>query len=311
MLDTPPEALSELLMRDIVLSENGIAVLDPGNVFLFHNQAFARMFGFGGQSMTGRNYDDMMTLLYQQGNGPRVEAPTLDAWLAHVHSRQRSAPFRSFEVDMVDGRWVLLSEQLHPDGEVVMLCTDITRQKHIELDLVKAHAALERLAHTDELTGMSNRRHFLQLLETELARARRYRHPLSLAMLDLDHFKRVNDGYGHPAGDEVLKHFAGFLHRQLRTIDVVGRLGGEEFAVLLPETRRDDAVFVLDRAVALLARETVELVAPGFRYTFSGGVATADTPAQAESQWLLASADHALYQSKTGGRNRVTPFAAG
>src|SRR5471030_3274590 len=100
MPEMSPEALSQLLMRDVLLSENGIAVLDPNNVFLFHNRAFAGMFGFAGQSMTGRTYDDMMELVYIQGNGPRIEAPTLEAWLAHVHSRQRSVRFRSFEVDM-------------------------------------------------------------------------------------------------------------------------------------------------------------------------------------------------------------------
>ncbi|NRR32033.1 diguanylate cyclase [Oxalobacteraceae bacterium] len=301
---TPPLALAELLMRDIAQSENGIAVLDPDNIFLYHNHAFAHMFGLLDDPMIGRSNDDMMTLLYTKRSGPKIQSGSLQEWLDLVHSRQRSERFRSFEVDLVDGRWLLLSEQVHEGGEVVMLCTDITRQKMIELDLKQAHADLERLAMTDELTGIPNRRNFLQRLDAELVRAQRYRHPVCLAMLDLDHFKRVNDTYGHPAGDEVLRHFTRFLVQHLRNVDIVGRLGGEEFAVILPETKLDDALFVLRRVIALLDQETVEAVAPGFQYGFSGGVAMAvDTGT--ECKWLLASADQALYQAKTGGRRQI------
>lgn len=311
MSEMPPVALSELLMRDIVMSDNGIAVLDPANIFLFHNLAFARMFGFEGRSMTGHSYDELMTLMYVQGKVPRASAPTLEAWIAQLHSRQRSCRFLTFELDMVDGRWLLLTEQVHQGGEMVMLCSDITRQKHIELDLIKAHNDLERLAHTDELTGIPNRRHFLQQLDSEFERARRYRHPLCLAMLDLDHFKRINDQYGHPAGDQVLRHFTGFLRRRLRGVDLVGRLGGEEFAVLLPETRLEDAMFVLQRTVELLAQETVDAVAPGLRYTFSGGVAACGKFEGVDCNWLMASADRALYLAKHRGRNQITAFEGG
>lgn len=308
MLPMPPPGLADLLMRDIAHSENGIAVLDPHNVFLFHNQAFAQMFGLGEHSMTGRSYDDMMTWIFNQGTGPRIEAASLQEWLDYVHSRQRSARFRSFEVDLIDGRWLLLSEQVHDGGEMVILCSDITRQKKIELDLKQAHAELERQAMTDHLTGIPNRRYFLQQLELEIARARRYRHPMCVAMLDLDHFKKINDRYGHPAGDAVLCHFTAFLRGHLRSADMVGRVGGEEFAVMFPETRLDDALFVLRRVVDLMAQETVEAVAPGFRYTFSGGIAAADGVATVACNWLLGSADQALYKAKEAGRNRVLAF---
>jgi diguanylate cyclase (GGDEF)-like protein len=301
----PNAALSDLLMRDIVLSENGIAVLDPLNLFLFHNPAFAGMFGFPGQSMVGRSYADLMEHVYVQGTGPRIQAATLQDWLALVDSKHRSARFRSFEVDLVDGRWLLLTEQVHAGGELVMLCSDVTRQKKVELELLAAQEELERLAHTDELTGVPNRRHFLSVLANEVLRARRYRHPLCLAMLDLDHFKNINDRYGHAGGDAVLRHFTGFLRQQLRAVDLVGRLGGEEFALLLPETGADEALFVLRRIMDQLAQAPLDAIAPGLRYTFSGGLVSLSDDDPATTEWMLGQADAAMYRAKAAGRNRI------
>ena len=304
-----PESLSLLLMRYVSLSENGFAILDAHSVLLYHNAALADMLGFPGQSLAGRGFDEMMTAMFQSGSGPKIAAPTLQAWLDQVHSAHRSAPYRSFEVDLVDGRWLLLTEQLHPNGEVILQSADITAQKRVEAELKQAHFDLERLAMTDELTGVPNRRYFFQQLTAELVRTRRYRHPMCFAMLDLDHFKKVNDQHGHPAGDLVLRHFAGFVRAHLRSADVIGRLGGEEFAVLLPETAIDDALFVLRRIGQALAGERLDAVAPGFSYSFSGGVVALPAEAGADCQWLSASADRALYAAKNGGRNRVFAYA--
>jgi len=300
------EALPQLIMDYVHQSENGIAVLDADDRFVFHNDAFARMFGFGGQSMVGRLHDDMLIWQYENRRGINIEKPSLQAWLDHVHARHRSAPFRNFEIDLIDGRWILLSVQVHPNGEAVMFCSDITRQKTTERELAEARAEVERLAMTDELTGLPNRRHFLQRLDAEVARARRYRRPMCLAMLDLDHFKQVNDRYGHAAGDEVLRHFAGFVRGSLRASDVVGRLGGEEFAVLMPETPLENGAYVLRRVADLLADARVDAVEAGFAYTFSAGMASLPlTEEGANGQTLLAGADQAMYRAKSAGRNRI------
>jgi diguanylate cyclase (GGDEF)-like protein len=122
-----------------------------------------------------------------------------------------------------------------------------------------ANEKLERLATTDGLTGLKNHRAFQELLANEYARATRYKKPLSLVMLDVDHFKGFNDSFGHPAGDVVLKRVASLLQENARTTDVAARYGGEEFALLLPETGPRGAAMTADRILQAIARDAWEL----------------------------------------------------
>ena len=166
------------------------------------------------------------------------------------------------------------------------------------------------LASTDPLTGVANRRWFYRMAERELARARRYRRPLTLAYLDLDNFKQLNDRSGHQAGDQALRTVANLLRSHVRRTDLVCRLGGDEFTILFPETDQPQARAVLDKLRPLLAAEAGR---HGWEITCSIGVATALSP-PASVDDLLRSADQLMYRVKRGSKNAAlfdTQDAAG
>lgn len=167
-----------------------------------------------------------------------------------------------------------------------------------------ARRELQRLASSDELTGLANRREFLKALDRGLASSRRNGRPLTLALVDIDHFKRVNDTHGHPAGDGVIRAVADLAAASMRGGDLVGRIGGEEFAILLQDTDKMAAWEVCERLRVQLGQRDIALPnGPSVRVTLSCGVAAAVRDDSADS--LIARADQALYDAKGGGRDRV------
>ena len=171
------------------------------------------------------------------------------------------------------------------------------------LKLREAYRRIEELAELDELTGSFNRRCIMRMLDEEIARALRSKTPCSIALIDLDWFKRVNDAYGHPTGDEVLRTFAITVFANIRNIHRFGRYGGEEFLLVLPDTPGDGASRILDRLRAIIAELDWSAFSPGMRVTISAGVAT--LAADENPDTLLARADSALYAAKARGRNRI------
>lgn len=163
---------------------------------------------------------------------------------------------------------------------------------------------LERKAFTDELTGLYNIRYLHQFLEQQLARASRTGEPTSLLMLDLDHFKQVNDRYGHPAGDAVLVVVARAIAASIRTADIAVRYGGEEFVVVLPGASRAQALAVGRRVLQAVRRLCVPIDGTKLRVTISGGAATTSA-ARSLAESLIAAADEALYAAKDAGRDRI------
>ena len=176
------------------------------------------------------------------------------------------------------------------------------------MEIQYLHVELARQAARDSLTGMLNRGSFLAEFERELARVRRGGTVLSVAMFDLDHFKRLNDTHGHPAGDEVLRSVAASMLASIRQPDILGRYGGEEFALLMPDTDADMAMRVAERIRAAVQMNGVEWNGQRLSITVSGGVAAfASHGAGADA--LIAAADAALYEAKRAGRNRVLQAA--
>lgn len=172
------------------------------------------------------------------------------------------------------------------------------------LELQRAHKELEDLAATDSLTGTANRREFLARSEAEISRALRNDMPLSMIMVDIDRFKLLNDQHGHQTGDKVLQEFVASLGKPLRQSDLIGRIGGEEFAILLPETTREEAVGVAERLRRLVEEKVIVVDGKDLRVTASFGVAQLG-PDGTRYDPLMAVADQRMYQAKRQGRNRV------
>lgn len=170
-------------------------------------------------------------------------------------------------------------------------------------ELADALALNRELATRDALTGLLNRRAVLEVLVREHARTERGQGPLSVALLDIDWFKRINDTLGYGAGDDVLRRFAATLRAQLRAADELARWGGEEFLLLMPGTRRDAARVVLERLRDAVARGGFDVVAPASTVTFSGGLVQMREGEPHDA--VIERADRALYQAKQGGRDRV------
>ncbi|MDJ0836602.1 MAG: diguanylate cyclase [Acidobacteriota bacterium] len=199
--------------------------------------------------------------------------------------------------------WALLSAipmTYRNEPSLLVTLNDITERKKLEEEL-------KRAATVDFLTDAYNRRHFLHLGRREYERAARHNNDLTVLMMDIDHFKRVNDTYGHPAGDETIRTMAQTCLNSIRSIDIFGRLGGEEFAAILPETDLADAVRTAERL-----RQTVEAISVVYEgqtinFTVSIGV-TKLLPTDTAVESLLDRADKALYKAKDGGRNRVVPL---
>lgn len=177
-----------------------------------------------------------------------------------------------------------------------------------EQELATANAELQRVAVTDGLTGVFNRRHIEERFREMFEHSLRLHEPLAIAMFDLDHFKAVNDTHGHPAGDAILKQFAALLRDTVREVDRVGRYGGEEFLVVLPGTVLDAAVTFAERTRQQVAAHPFAFDGGSLRRTVSGGVAAWPHPRIDGRAALLKAADDALYVAKALGRDRIVRF---
>jgi diguanylate cyclase (GGDEF)-like protein len=175
----------------------------------------------------------------------------------------------------------------------------------LQKELMETNKRLERLSITDGLTRLYNHRYFQDELSRAFEESARYRRPLSLAIIDLDFFKKVNDTHGHAAGDEVLQAVSRMFQDSIRSADLAARYGGEEFAIMMPETNLNDAITLAEKLRRLMESTPINTQAGAIPVTVSVGVATVPNPSIHAAKELIVAADNALYRAKGGGRNQV------
>ncbi len=301
----------ERLQGIIALAQEAILTTDDALRVVLFNPAAERLFGYPAEEIVGRPLSVLIPGRLRTGHDVHVAAFADSGSPARPMADDREVVGLTREGREFPAE-VSIAKLHHRRGPLyTAVVRDISERKRVE-------AELRRMATTDPLTGLWNRRRFLELAEGELARLRRYGRPVAVLMLDVDHFKAINDGHGHAAGDEALCHLAALCREELRDIDHLGRLGGEEFAVALPEAGLEAAVEVAERLRLRIAGTGLALSGPRggtIRMTVSVGVAAARAE-DASIERALGRADRALYQAKAAGRDRVAgagppPPAAG
>lgn len=300
-----PTAPASTLLDGLAGSPHLMALFDAEDRLRWCNQAFSTMFGLAvGHTPTWR---DLMRQSHHNQRGSIVAADDFEAWLTSAASRRGKLPYRAFEGDFHDGRWYWMSEQKLADGSLLCLAVDVTVLRADERSLRLARDIAERQAVSDPLTGLGNRRHVMEALAHALESPGAG--SAWLAMVDLDHFKQINDRCGHQGGDQVLRDFARLLLATLRRDDVIGRIGGEEFLLLLPAISLADAQAVMQRLLQATRQSAPLPQQPQCRYTCSIGLVTLDGCSSIDA--LLGRADRALYAAKTAGRDRCVVLVEG
>lgn len=293
-----------ILNETLDATQAGINICDPDDRLIYCNPACAKLFNLPVDRIIGMSWYDVMRHAYHENSILAIDTNDIEAWLQNARQKRQFDGYRTFEMDTRDGRWFLCSEFRHPSGCLVFQATENTRQKRLELQLIETKRQLEELVSHDDLTGLFNRRYFLEELNRTLINDMTQIGDSSLLMIDLDFFKSINDNYGHASGDWVLQEFSRLLPELLRPYDQAARIGGEEFAVFLPGTHAKEGQRIAERIRKTIAEHRWSDVADDFHLTLSiGGISC--KPGAVAPDELLARADKALYQAKSNGRNRV------
>ncbi len=265
---------------------------------IYASKNVKHLFGYNAQQMTDTNFR------YADCIYPEDLERVSNEVISFIHSNQNKWE-QHYRIIKPDGSIRYLHDYTISErdntGKIIQLhgyLIDETHQKTLE-------NALTEMATTDVLTGLSNRRHLMSELENECARFRRMGNAISVLMLDLDHFKHINDTWGHVAGDEVLIHFAKIVSALVRKTDCIGRFGGEEFVILLPETNEEGALVFAEKIRRHIADTSVVFKDTTIRYTVSIGIASCSDRTSENADSILQKSDQALYKAKTEGRNRV------
>jgi diguanylate cyclase (GGDEF)-like protein len=290
--------VAERLLQQLEASHIAVALFDPQERLVYANPSFRDVHW---RSLEGTpTWENIMRTAHHRREGVSIESDDIDGWIGGVRRRYRQQPRRIFESDLTDGRWMRVTEETAPDGWQLCVSSDVTSLKVNESELRRARDVALVASITDPLTGLPNRRHIFARLQALMNDAIKLRLPLTVAVIDIDMFKKINDGHGHGAGDSVLVAFAQRMGATLRPRDLLGRIGGEEFLLVLMNTGRAGAERVLGEARAALQAGALLQEVPALKVDFSAGVTVAQPGDTSDTLWKRA--DRGLFSAKAAGR---------
>ncbi|HYD18955.1 MAG TPA: sensor domain-containing diguanylate cyclase [Patescibacteria group bacterium] len=293
--------IGQLCAEIVAQSDDAVVIVDSGHRIVLFNKGAEEMFGYSQKETRGERLDLLMPERFQLQNEAMLDE--IGAEASGKISQQRRN--RQLHGRRKDGNEFVANAQilrLSQAGAVyyAAIFHDISQSKKTEEELL-------RLAATDPLTGAYNRREFSAMAEREALRSHRYHHPLSLIMFDLDLFKKLNDSFGHTAGDKALQRFTALCTNTLRNVDIFARWGGEEFVALLPETDIEGASIIAERLRKIVSESVLTYNDHKITFTVSIGIAQFKD-GETTIEGPLSRADSAVYDAKKAGRNRISAF---
>jgi len=297
--------LNDLLERVAALQSATpvlIALYDSEDRLRHANPSFRESFQLAAGDLP--TWADIMRLNHRLRTGVVIRNNDFEGWLLSAQSRRGKLPYRAFEMDLYDGRWFWMTETVQQDGWMLCIASDVTELRQGYRTLRQDRDLAVRASQTDELTGTANRRFVFAKLALQVEQvAKGLEAPFCLCTLDIDFFKQINDRFGHKCGDAVLRDFVTIAHSVIRRVDCFGRIGGEEFMLILPRSSVAEGQEIVERLLqkVRLSRPLSEF--PDFSYSCSAGMTAYQVAESADDVFLRA--DQALYAAKERGRDRL------
>lgn len=296
--------IEKILIESLLLIKDGVGIFDPDDRLIFCNDALAILFGVPVENALNKTFTELCLNCFNTKQGINIETEHFETWITKALKKRRSCDYRAFETDTTDGTHFIVTEQIVQENYLYIYIKDITENKENEQRLTLMSQELEKLATTDYLTGVRNRRFFYEAAKAEFNRSKRKAIQLSILILELDKFKLINDTYGHNAGDIVLKAVTKKISKLLRNYDIFARIGGEEFAILLPATDAKLGYEIAERIRKAIHSLKIPFDNLELSITTSIGMTEKTKEIKSFEQMMLL-ADKYLNIAKSEGRNKV------